>query len=365
MELNQWIYILLSLLLFVFLYTRHYKSGVPQTPKYHHELGGIKPQPKAWTWDHQEPVPYRPWHNGPYHVTMGLKNANITNWIEVDNTYLPKYRLKKRLFADSDFRPEVLQVLPGCDEEAFEALELLKDVLLRQYPSMFQLVDSHRLENKVTGDVWDLRREAETWKSFHPLEVMSLLATEDFFLLKTDEEGVTTLRAGAVCFPAGWKISQRIGHSLWQIHAGKVPQYESKLAKSMDRFFVKLPVGGSISRFNYAIDDSNELFHIHSHHNLTLDPRGSPLTLADLHLRVERQFLQRLPRTRGLLFSIRTYITPISEVTRDLELARALRTSVGSYTPDVAKYKNKPLWNDLLQQHLNEVLGEEEEGHSS
>ena len=30
---------------------------------------------------------------------------------------------------------------------------------------------------------------------------------------------------------AGFKIEERIGQSLWGIHAGKVPQYESKLAK--------------------------------------------------------------------------------------------------------------------------------------
>jgi hypothetical protein len=135
-----------------------------------------------------------------------------------------------------------------------------------------------------------------------------------------------------------------------------VPQYETKLAKSMDKFFLKLRVGGMISRFNFAIDDSDELFHRHSHHNLTAEQLGNKPKLEDLHLRVERQVLQRLPKTRALLFTIRTYVTPITEVTKDRQIARALRTSVGSFGADVAKYKNKSLWEGTLEQHLAEIL---------
>jgi hypothetical protein len=76
---------------------------------------------------------------------------------------------------------------------------------------------------------------------------------------------------------------------------------------------------------------------------------------------VERQTLQRLPKTRSLLFTIRTYVTPITKVTEDLEVAEALRTSVGSYTPEVAKYKNKPLWENVVERHLNGVLRDRSE----
>jgi hypothetical protein len=124
----------------------------------------------------------------------------------------------------------------------------------------------------------------------------------------------------------------------------------------MDRFFQNLRVGSPIQRFNFAIDDSNELFHPHSHHNLTAEQVGKDPALEDLHLRVERQTLQRLPKTRSLLFTIRTYVTPITKVTEDLEVAEALRTSVGSYSPDVAKYKNKPLWEKVVERHLVKVL---------
>ncbi|TIA46500.1 hypothetical protein D6C79_05153, partial [Aureobasidium pullulans] len=307
------------------------KPGEPATI----DLSAVKPVATSFNWQIASPVPYRPWHNGPYHVTMGIKNTAIENWIEVDDTYLEKLTLKRELFEKHG--DVTTQTLPGCEEAAFEGLHLLADYLPRRYPSMFRQSGENNIENMVTKETWDLARNASTWQRYHPLEVMGLLASEDFFLLQTDSQtGVSSLKAGAVCFPAGWKIQDRIGHSLWQIHAGKVPQYESKLAKSMDRFFVRMRVGSAITRFNYAIDDSNELFHPHSHHNLSAEKK---VRLEDLHLRVERQFLQRLPKTRALLFSIRTYITPITEVTKDKEVAAALRNSVASYTDDVAKYK--------------------------
>ena len=125
----------------------------------------------------------------------------------------------------------------------------------------------------------------------------------------------------------------------------------------MDRFFLRLRADSPMSRFNYAIDLSGELFHIHSHHNLRAEDLPAPVSVQQLHLRVERQVLQRLPHTGAIVFSIRTYLTPITEVTKDANAARALRTNVRSFSEEVAVYKNKALWNDALEEHLEEVCG--------
>jgi hypothetical protein len=129
-----------------------------------------------------------------------LKTLTYSDWIEVDDTYLQKYQLKKKLY--QNHRQEVLQVLPGCEEGIFESMHLLKDILVQRYPAMFRLRNRDTIENLVTGDVWNLDRHAETWKDRHPLEIMGLLATEDFFLLRTDPStGTSTLNAATSCFP--------------------------------------------------------------------------------------------------------------------------------------------------------------------
>ncbi|KAF7539702.1 hypothetical protein G7054_g1951 [Neopestalotiopsis clavispora] len=287
---------------------------------------------------------------------MGLQKTQLNDWVEIDKEYLSRYQYKRELFAKH--HAETIQYKPGSFEPSFEALGYLADFLPRRYPTMFRRTVVG-IDNLVTGDSWDLRYESKIWETHHPLQIMGLLSTEDWFVLQTDPDQQTTrLTAGANCFPAGWKLQERIGMSMWEIHAGKVPSYEKNLAKSMDRYFVRLRVDSPISRFNYAIDISPELFHISSHHNLTLDGLADPITVDKLYLRVERQVLQRLPKTGALIFSIRTYVTPITEVTKDKERARALRTSVRSYGPELAKYKNKHLWNNALEAHLQEIVPE-------
>ncbi|VUC20403.1 unnamed protein product [Clonostachys rosea] len=293
---------------------------------------------------------------------IGLKKTTLQDWIEIDDTYMQRYQQKSKLFETK--REDVFRATADAWEPAVESLHLLRDLLIRRYPHMFRLRDGkNTIENLVTGDSFDLSPSALRAQGRHPLEIMGLLATEDFFVLTTDAEGQTSLRGGAVCFPAGWKIEERVGLSLWQIHAGKVPQYEEKLAKSMDRFFVKLKAGEPIARFNYAIDDSEALFRRHGHHNLTPEQLGKAIALTDLHLRVERQVLQRLPKTGALLFTIRTYVTPLTQVTKDKEITRALRTTIDSYDETMSSYKNKQLWNSIFQKHVAEVLGETTETH--
>lgn len=168
--------------------------------------------------------------------------------------------------------------------------------------------------------------------------------------------GGTWLNIGGT-ITAGWRIAERIGHSLYQIHAGNVPQYEPRIAKSMDRFFSNLKVSSPIQRFNNGLEISPELFYIRPHHNLKADESGG-LTVDGMFLRVERQTLRRLPRSHALLFGIRTYITQIRRVTADKEVARVLRAQIESYPEDVAEYKNKHVWKTAVMEYLDEILGE-------
>jgi hypothetical protein len=135
----------------------------------------------------------------PYLTNLipGLKQMDVKDWIEIDETYLERYKLKKQLFGSN--RDDIIQILDGVEDAAFEGLELLVDYLPRRYPTMFRMASRSVIENLVTGDVWD--RHSSVWEKFHPLQVMSLLATEDFFIMQTDAEGKSSLRAGVVCFP--------------------------------------------------------------------------------------------------------------------------------------------------------------------
>jgi hypothetical protein len=56
-------------------------------------------------------------------------------------------------------------------------------------------------------------------------------------------------------------------------------------------------------------------------------------------LRVERQTLRRLPRTRDVLFTIRTYVEPLARVIDTPEAARALAARLAELPDAMAAYK--------------------------
>ena len=41
-----------------------------------------------WDVHKTDPLPYRPFRHGPYHITMGLRTMQWDDWIELDNHYL-------------------------------------------------------------------------------------------------------------------------------------------------------------------------------------------------------------------------------------------------------------------------------------
>jgi hypothetical protein len=57
-------------------------------------------------------------------------------------------------------------------------------------------------------------------------------------------------------------------------------------------------------------------------------------------LRVERETLRRFPDTNCILFTIRTYVTAIAEVTEDSAVASRLADAVAALPDDVLIYKD-------------------------
>lgn len=85
-------------------------------------------RPKAepypdWDVHRSEPLPYRPFRHGPYHITMGLRTMQWDEWIELDNQYLRYHEDKKRRIAERG--EKCCRTAP----EAYDgAVELLKEL---------------------------------------------------------------------------------------------------------------------------------------------------------------------------------------------------------------------------------------------
>lgn len=78
--------------------------------------------------------------------------------------------------------------------------------------------------------------------------------------------------------------------------------------------------------------------------------KSSPrITPEDIHVRRERQTFTRLPVSGAVLFTVRSYITPITALDDD-EVA-ALLEITGSWSDEMAAYKGKETWWTELKQY--------------
>lgn len=169
----------------------------------------------------------------------------------------------------------------------------------------------------------------------------------DWVVLHRGPDAAYRLVAGAVCFPSGWALLDKMGLPLDEVH-GPVPGLNQALGRQIHVFLDRLKPGAAWWRDNWGLSADSALNH---HPSLHLRPLTADAPLTTTWLRYEEQLLVRLPGFQDILFGIRVgrvrlaEILPFPEVTR--RLAEALRTM----PEDVATYKGiAPARASLLRQ---------------
>jgi dimethylamine monooxygenase subunit A len=143
----------------------------------------------------------------------------------------------------------------------------------------------------------------------------------DCLLLRPDpEHREFRLVGGCVCFPSSWSLPEKLGRPLHEIHS-VVPGLNAQLAAPINQFLHRLTPGAAWCRENWGLSASPEL---NQHPARTLPRLHADVSLDQVWLRVERQALVALPRTRSVCFGIRVESHPLSEVRTDSESPRRI-----------------------------------------
>jgi hypothetical protein len=162
-------------------------------------------------------------------------------------------------------------------------------------------------------------------KLIAPLERAALRVEEDLCLLADGR-----LIAGCVCAPSHWRLADKIGLPITEVHA-RVPGYASELGNRVDAFLRRLATGTVVARRNFTIHEVPDLFVPGPP-----DPRG--VAPADQWLRSERQTLSRLPKSNTILFTIRTQQTQLAHLAQDARTRLAAR--LRAEPDDLIAYRN-------------------------
>lgn len=157
----------------------------------------------------------------------------------------------------------------------------------------------------------------------------------DFLLMAPDASGTFRLVAGAVAFPSGWALEEKVGHSLDFIH-GVVPGLNDALASPIQQVLRRMKPGPAFLRSNWGLAATDEL---NLHPARRISSPVLPLQLDRLWLRVEHQALSVLPTTGGVLFGIRIELYRLDEIIRDSVVRSGLRRALVSMPEPMALYK--------------------------
>jgi hypothetical protein len=188
--------------------------------------------------------------------------------------------------------------LAGDDRE--EQLALKRRLLAERHDDVFQaLPNTENASNEILEAIGAGHRPL--LPRVHPLERAALLVQEDLCVLV---DGVFV--AGCVCFPSHWRLSDKIGRPVSEIHS-RVPGYDTELASRVDSFLGRLAPDTVVARRNFAIHEVPDLFAPDVPSTLSVPP-------PEQWLRSERQTLRRLPRSDAVLFTIRTQQVQLQDV---------------------------------------------------
>ena len=187
-----------------------------------------------------------------------------------------------------------------------------------------------------------------------PLDLCGRFVQEDLCLMAPGPDGYT-LEAASLCFPARWRLMDKMGLPMSGIHK-PVPDYSEKLSRPVDSFFNRIDVDRPVWRVNWSLTTDPTMFqpvrqkHSASELHITSKNAGD-----QVYMRCERQTLRRLPHTGWILFTIKTYLDKVSKLHKYPKEAQNLSSLLRSAPTSLLSYKNINHFLEPLLVYLDEL----------
>ncbi len=282
--------------------------------------------------------PYLPFMDGPaptgperFRWRLGVRPLDLDDWIEFGPDAGAAIAAKPRLMAK--YPDSVFAVLDDrVAEESHEVATALLDHLRTRWPE-------HHLHTHLDPDL-------------HPLDAAARLVPEDLVLL-VERGDRLVFGGGSVCFPNRWDLRSKIGRTMAEVHA-PVDRLNEQLEAPIDSFFDRLTPARSFWRLGWGVLDTPDWY---TPIDGTAAPRPGAPDPDRMFLRVERETLRRFPDTGCILFTIRTYVTPILTACSTSEAIERLASAIESLPDDVRVYKDLVSTAELLAERLRRTCG--------
>ena len=176
----------------------------------------------------------------------------------------------------------------------------------------------------------------------------------DWVVLSPDAGRDFPIVAGVVVFPSSWDLREKIGRPIHEVHE-PAPGLNASLGRSISTFLDRIQPGAAWERENWGLSADSRLNHHPVLPCARLDATARPCAT---WLRLERQILQRLPRTGAILFGIHVSNHRLDTLAAIPGLAPRLARALHTMPEDIARYKGLASARDALAAALAPATGE-------
>ncbi|KAI1608254.1 hypothetical protein EDD37DRAFT_654253 [Exophiala viscosa] len=276
-----------------------------------------------------------------YSITMAIEKLAFNDWIVFDKNYKKRMDLKAKVLEEAG--SDAIDCREGGYDGCVEMLECLVNYLPRRFPTIFTLsADKSVINNRVTGESFNV---SPPYVKHHPLYIAGRLVEDDLNILVEGPSGEYVLKAVLSAFPAGFHVRDKMDKTLTEIH------------QTVPTFFKSVDPSKMVVRVNWAINDHEELFLTEGAHLYENDvgEADESIDIEQVQLRVERQVLRRLPRTKAICFVTKTYLYRLVDIAEIPGFATRLGGLLHKLPEKFAFYKRKPVWGKVVLAYLDEM----------
>lgn len=248
-------------------------------------------------------------------------------------------------------------VMPHMETASWETLDMIMHHLAADYPEWFSLEcdgDQWHWTNRALGLQQTFTFGDAATLPYGPLEYIMRQTQGDMALLD-QRDGDLFMDAGVVTGPADWSLAFDAGMSFRQWHSPVPLAHQAGVFDRALKYLLGIQAGSPVRRLNWTLtihprlDTSSETWHAWG------SERGhvTPENVGEIvYLRVELQFMARLPRSNALMFGIRTYLCSMADLVTNPVWARRLHRVLRDLPDPIAEYKGMSRYRPTLVEWL-------------
>lgn len=316
-----------------------------------------------------------PFKDAEFKLNMGITALPHQDYLVLDPTYKTKLENKKLILenrhpaypSDKDTRSSTVFYTPEADDAIREYYDYVVSYFVSKYPQYFKK-KGNIVHNTIVNEYLPYQSEPSTHAEEYLIHLTKIMEEDFIFMIKDpkrqhEEDGSEYFfKAGIFAFAAGFDPKDRFDTPLSFIHH-PIPGYKDKLKIGMNKFFDRMVPYQCVMRGNYSVQTHDKFYVDDSNkgHNLAIDVKQEPLKYEDLdfkkqvHYRSERQTLFKLPRLGAIIFTIRTFLTPMARIKEEPKDVRMRFVgAIKKFPEDIAHYKRAKEWGPAVVQYLEE-----------